>query len=119
MQLTKPIHPSLSELFRFKNLLAINYLLLFMLTPTSIKQIMQLNHQLKTLLFQDDEISIKGTVLDKATNTPIPFASVSVVGREHHVQANGKGYFTLLLRPETRYMPSGYLPWATSLVNSK
>ncbi|WP_181885066.1 carboxypeptidase-like regulatory domain-containing protein [Pontibacter diazotrophicus] len=70
--------------------------------PIGIKPILQLNHELNAGLFQDDKISIKGTILDKATNTPIPFASVSVVGREHHVQANGKGYFTLLLRPEDR-----------------
>ncbi|WP_162055777.1 carboxypeptidase-like regulatory domain-containing protein [Pontibacter pamirensis] len=73
-----------------------------MLVSIGIKPILQLNHQLKDALFQDDKISITGTVLDKATDTPIPFASVSVVGREQHVQSNGKGYFTLLLRPEDR-----------------
>lgn len=73
-----------------------------MVIPTSIKQIMQSNHQLKILLFQDDGIRINATVLDKATNAPIPFASVSVVGREYHVQANDKGYFTLMLRLEEK-----------------
>ncbi|MFD3002605.1 carboxypeptidase-like regulatory domain-containing protein [Pontibacter toksunensis] len=73
-----------------------------MVISTSIKQIVQLNHQLSTLLFQDDGIRIKATVLDKATNAPIPFASVSVVGREYQVQANDKGYFTLMLRPEEK-----------------
>ncbi|MFD3004037.1 carboxypeptidase-like regulatory domain-containing protein [Pontibacter toksunensis] len=102
MQLTKRIYPSLPELIEIRNLLAFNCLMLFVLTPTCIKQVMLLNHPLKTILFQDDEISIKGTVLDKATNTPIPFASVSVVGKEHHVQANGEGYFTLLLHPEDK-----------------
>lgn len=84
MQLANPIQPSLPELIRFRNLLAFNCVLLFVLTLTSIKQIVQLNHQLKTLLFQGDKINIIGTVLDKATNTPTPFASVSVMGREHH-----------------------------------
>ena len=39
--------------------------------------------------------ALSGTVLDKATNAPIPYASVIVTGEQRQVQTNGAGRFSL------------------------
>ncbi len=44
--------------------------------------------------------TIKGTVIDKETRLPIPFATISVVAHKMQFQANSKGAFTLAVQPE-------------------
>lgn len=39
--------------------------------------------------------TISGTVLDRATNAPIPYASVIVTGKQNQVQTNGAGRFSV------------------------
>jgi len=52
------------------------------------------------ICIQDKNILLKGTVLDKATNSPIPYASLSVVDGKTYTQANTNGAFALSLKPE-------------------
>ena len=49
---------------------------------------------------QDTEIIIKGTILDKVTNEPVPRANIVVAATKTYIQANDNGAFTLSLKPE-------------------
>lgn len=42
--------------------------------------------------------SIKGTILDKKTNEPIPFSSVGIIGKTMGTVSNENGYFELVLK---------------------
>jgi hypothetical protein len=44
------------------------------------------------------QTSIKGTVIDKKTNEPIPFSSVGIIGKTMGTVSNENGYFELVLK---------------------
>lgn len=63
----------------------------------------------------EQTIVLKGTVLDKTTNSPIPYAHISFVDTKLNMQTDLNGIFSILLKPgqangKIRIMSLGYSP---------
>ena len=66
-----------------------------------------------TSISQAQNGSIKGTVIDKATNTPLPFVDVLVQGTSIGTTSNGDGKFEIVLTPGSYTIDFSYIGYKT------
>ncbi|WP_190277484.1 carboxypeptidase-like regulatory domain-containing protein [Adhaeribacter rhizoryzae] len=79
---------------------SLSWLTLFLISASGSKPLNQEPEINLSRKQQRASIVIKGFVLDKVSNAPIPYAHILVVGERAYFEADSKGAFTLALKPE-------------------